>query len=115
MRGNELEVLLDILPNYINHFKRYPGSLLAKIFGVFTVKKAGTGPVDVLLMENTLNFRDKKNLQYIFDLKGSYANRITNTGSRPSGEVRKDRDFLRIKKKRKNALNFNAPSEEIVQ
>jgi len=54
MRESELTVFMKILPNYIDHLQRNPDSLLAKIFGVFTVKKDGLGTVHVVLMENTL-------------------------------------------------------------
>ena len=41
MKENELQVMLRILPHYLEHHRRNPDSLIAKIFGVFTVKKAG--------------------------------------------------------------------------
>ena len=50
--------MLKILPEYVEHHRRNPDSLLAKIFGVFTIKKYGMGNVHVMLMENTLQIKD---------------------------------------------------------
>ena len=50
----ELDLLLKILPNLSQHFINNPDSLLAKIFGVFTVETFRVDKVHVLLMENTL-------------------------------------------------------------
>jgi hypothetical protein len=54
MTGAEIEVMLKILPNYIEHLRKTPNSLIAKIFGIFTIEKDGFGKVHVMLMENTL-------------------------------------------------------------
>jgi 1-phosphatidylinositol-4-phosphate 5-kinase len=54
MSQTEIDVLLKILPNYIDHLRKNPNSLIAKIFGIFTIEKEGFGKVHVMLMENTL-------------------------------------------------------------
>ena len=51
---SELEIMINILPSYIEHNKRYPDSLISKTFGVFTVKREGMDPVYLVLMENTV-------------------------------------------------------------
>ena len=71
MRGGELNAILDMLPDYINHLEQNPDSLLCKIFGVFTIKMAGLAPVNVLLMENTMQLTKEERLLKVFDLKGS--------------------------------------------
>ena len=58
MKGSELKTMLKILPEYVQHHLRNPNSLLAKIFGVFTIKKFGMRPVHVMLMENTLQIKN---------------------------------------------------------
>ena len=63
--------MLSILPSYIAHHLKYPDSLIAKIFGVFTVKRSGMSPVILCLMENTVQLKNEKMLQFKFDLKGS--------------------------------------------
>ena len=76
MTTSELNLLLKILPNLSKHFINNPSSLLAKIFGVFTIETFRVDKVYVLLMENTLKLHDAKQLSNIFDLKGSMVNRI---------------------------------------
>ena len=76
MTKSELHLLLKILPNLSKHFINNPASLLAKIFGVFTIETFRVDKVYVLLMENTLKLNDTNQLSHIFDLKGSMVNRI---------------------------------------
>ena len=54
MTKGELNLLLSILSPLTTHFKKNPESLLAKIFGIFTVKTKGTEEIHLMLMENTL-------------------------------------------------------------
>lgn len=75
MSSEEMGWLHEIMPQYVEHFKRNPCSLIAKIFGTFTVQIAGLVPVKVLLMENTLQVQD--NLDKLFDLKGSWVARTS--------------------------------------
>ena len=60
MSKNELNIMLELIPEYSNHFIRNPESLLAKILGLFTIKSSQTGPVHIMLMENTLRYKDEK-------------------------------------------------------
>ena len=57
MSSSELKLLLKILPDYAKHLENNPYSLIARIFGVFTVKVESLAPVTIMLMENTLQFR----------------------------------------------------------
>jgi len=50
----ELKLFMSLLDDYINHLLTNPDSLLAKIYGVFTVKSSQIDEVSVLLMDNTL-------------------------------------------------------------
>lgn len=45
MRAGEFKIFLKFLPQYVEHFVKNPTSLLAKIFGVFTVHRQGLGEV----------------------------------------------------------------------
>ena len=97
MKNEEIKVMLKILPNYIEHLRKTPGSLIAKIFGIFTIEKEGFGKVHVMLMENTLQFYDSKKLECIFDLKGSTFDRSTK-GEIKNSTIRKDLDFIAVKR-----------------
>lgn len=105
MRKDEFVTMLKILDSYIDHLIKYPDSLLAKIFGVFTIKKEGMEPVHLMLMENSLQFKDKSKIRFVYDLKGSTYGRLTK-GKMTCKTVRKDLDFLADKKKYPNYLSL---------
>lgn len=54
---SEVIIMMEILDSYIRHHLKYPDSLIAKIFGVFTVKREGMAPVMLCLMENTVQLK----------------------------------------------------------
>jgi hypothetical protein len=88
MRQGEVNIFLKFLPSYIDHFSKNPQSLLAKIFGVYSVHRKGMGRVQIMLMENTLQFKNKQNIKSIYDLKGSTYQRTSDQG------VLKDLNFM---------------------
>ena len=50
----ESKKFLDILYLYIRHIKDTNNkSLIARIYGVFTIKTQGLVPVDIMIMQNT--------------------------------------------------------------
>ena len=75
MYDDELKVFLQALPDYFKHLKANPGSLIARIYGLFNVKIQDISPVNLLLMANTIRVSSTDNIQNIFDLKGSVVNR----------------------------------------
>jgi len=105
MNKLEIKVMLNILPNYIEHLRKTPGSLIAKIFGIFTIEKEGFGEVHVMLMENTLQFYEPEKLECIFDLKGSTFDRSVK-GELKKSTIRKDLDFIAAKRKRPNLFKM---------
>jgi len=46
----ELKLFLRILPSYLNHLKENPKGLLAKIYGLFTIKTNKIHEVNIILM-----------------------------------------------------------------
>ena len=97
--------LHEIMPHYVEHFKRNPCSLIAKIFGVFTVQIAGLVPVKVLLMENTLQVQDS--LDKLFDLKGSWVART----SHPNEFTLKDNNW-RIQSQKEQLVKIDPRLKE---
>lgn len=53
MNNNELRVFKKALPDYVHHVLKNPGSLIARIYGVFTVTMEDLVPVHLLLMANS--------------------------------------------------------------
>ena len=73
MNKSEQAVLVKALPKYLDHLCKNPKSLIAKIYGIYTVKMEDIGEVHILLMGNLfLNVKEKLSE---FDLKGSIINR----------------------------------------
>jgi hypothetical protein len=53
MTKEELNLYIELLPKFSLHFRQNENSLLAKIYGVFTVNTKYMKEVHVMLMENT--------------------------------------------------------------
>ena len=70
MRDDEMSFFKNrISRSYFQYLKENTGSLLARIYGIYTVHMAGYAPVDLILMAHTLQISDE--LERVFDLKGS--------------------------------------------
>lgn len=73
----ELNTLLEILPDFVKHFKENPNSLIAKIFGVFTFERFNPyEQYHLLLMKNVCGYQSKF-VERKYDLKGSTYTRFT--------------------------------------
>lgn len=113
IKKSELNIMLQMLPRYIDHNLQYPESLIGKIFGVFTVKRAGSSPIYLALMENTTQY-DPKMLRYKFDLKGSTYMRKTK-GLITSNTDRKDLDLLELKEEKTKLLKISTINRHILK
>ena len=88
MSDGEKETFLRIFKAYVDWITIDPWSLLARIYGVFTVKIEGLAPVNLILMGNTLKKSNPKaKLSYLFDLKGSLIKRKTHN-PKPSSTLK---------------------------
>ena len=99
-----------MLPALAEHYKKNKDSLIVKTFGAFTVKTDSTDEVHLVLMENTLQLKNKKGLEYIFDLKGSLVDRKVKGKITPSTTL-KDLNLLMALEASKNFIKLE--SEEI--
>jgi hypothetical protein len=83
------------LPDYYKHLKKYPKSLIARIYGIYTVKKKGYHKVNLMLMGNTLRWQNSADKYRTYDLKGSTFDRFVKTDctSNPNTTL-KDVNFL---------------------
>lgn len=65
-------ILLDLLDDFIEYLQIYKNqSLIAKIFGVYTIKTDRFVPVDMIVMENTAKISHQSFDKLVFDIKGS--------------------------------------------
>jgi hypothetical protein len=77
-----------------SHFKKYPDSLLARIYGVYRVQMKNYDAVNLILMGNTLKFKNKDDIFRVYDLKGSrVARMVNNTNAKPTTTL-KDLNFF---------------------
>jgi len=84
--------------SYFEYLKENTGSLLARIYGIYTVHMAGYAPVDLILMAHTLQISGE--LERVFDLKGSWVNRRVkvNRREKTGGRTLKDDNFSEMAK-----------------
>lgn len=96
---DELKIFLEALPDYFEHLRSNPNSLIARIYGVFKVKMEDIVPVNLLLMANTIRCESSSLIQNVFDLKGSVINReVTKTKGLKNTSTLKDLNLQKIKK-----------------
>ena len=51
MRGDEKKTMINMLDNYINHIKKSNNrSLLARIYGIFTIKTPLINSIDLIIL-----------------------------------------------------------------
>jgi len=84
--------------SYFKYLKQNTGSLLARIYGIYTVHMAGYAPVDLILMAHTIQISGE--LERVFDLKGSWVNRCVkvNRREKTGGRTLKDENFEEVAK-----------------
>jgi 1-phosphatidylinositol-4-phosphate 5-kinase len=72
---SEQRFLIKILSAYTDFIRKNPKSLLARIYGCFTVRIDSVAPINLLFMENTFHRIPEPDM--VFDLKGSLLGRKT--------------------------------------
>lgn len=58
------------------HVKEYPASLLARVYGIYSIEFKGLESIHIILMGNTLRWQNRSDISKIYDLKGSTFNRF---------------------------------------
>lgn len=104
MTNRELEEFVKMLPKYIDHLSEHPESLLARIYGVFTVRMEDIVPIHIILMGNTCQYNNAQNIENVFDLKGSLVNRKYKGKDYKSTQTLKDLNL--IKKCKQKIVRF---------
>ena len=97
MNNAELKVFRNCLPDYVMFLRENPDSMIARIYGVFTVQMEDITPVHLLLMSNAA--QAGKNIKNVFDLKGSIINRKVEDHHITAGGTLKDVNLLDLKRK----------------
>ena len=94
LKEDELKLLVrkGVLEKYYAHLRKNKHSMLARFYGIYTVKIKYMKPISVVIMDNLMG--DHLNeIQRIYDLKGSTHKRISKK-LKNNKSVRKDLNFL---------------------
>jgi 1-phosphatidylinositol-4-phosphate 5-kinase len=100
MRLDEMNSFFSMIKSYYKHVKNNRDSILARIYGVYTIKLFDIKPVHIMLMQNCMSISsagESGSRLKIFDLKGSTFNRQVKKGKNTAGFVMKDFNFLLMK------------------
>ena len=91
-----------LLEKYHNYIKSNPQSMLARFYGIYTIKIKFMKPINVIIMDNVMG-KHSEDIVRVFDLKGStYGRRtvpVSSFGKFDHTMALKDLDFLDRKEK----------------
>lgn len=104
--SSELETINGgFLMNYYSHINNND-SLIAKIYGIFSIVINDITKIHIILMQNLVNC-NSKHIKNIFDIKGSSFQRSTNLFNHQSNmSPLKDLDFLWMKRVEPDLVSF---------
>jgi len=77
--------LLKLLGPLLQHFKTNKDSLIARIYGLYSIKTNIFGTLDIIVMQNTATLVNIHADLLKFDLKGSLVNRLTPLANEEEG------------------------------
>eukprot|EP00347_Sterkiella_histriomuscorum_P009160 403342290 len=90
MTDSELSTFKSMFQDYYEYLQNNPRSMLARIYGIFTVQMEDIVPVHLILMGNTIQCSKPSEILNKFDLKGSLFNRKVKGKNHERGTVLKD-------------------------
>ena len=78
MTDTDFSAFKKMFHSYVAHVSEHKNSILARIYGIYTILMKDRDPINLIVMGNTKRTADDKlSLLYLFDLKGSTVNRKT--------------------------------------
>ena len=93
-----------MLDDLIVHYEKNSDSLLARIYGMYTLKSQYFSSVDVIIMKN-IAYMEKSKDKMVFDIKGSTVNRFVNLPDERFNDtnfnqksILKDMNYIKINK-----------------
>lgn len=114
MTDSDLATFKRLFKQYFTAVSTRPGSLLARIYGIYTIKMEEVAPVHLILMGNTKKSNDA-NIVNVFDLKGSFINReVEGKNLKPTATL-KDINLLNICKNTNLLLFRPEDQKEIME
>lgn len=85
MTDSDYNAFNKMFHKYVEHISKHPDSLLARVYGIYTIRMKDRDPINLIVMGNTKRTAgDNLSLLYVYDLKGSTVNRLTKSkGGKP--------------------------------
>ena len=83
---------------YFAHVCKYDSSILARVYGIYSVSMEDQRPVKLLVMGNGMPGVKREHIKGIFDLKGSMINRIVKGKNHKPTATLKDQNLLAMNK-----------------
>ena len=71
LSSSDKKKLTEIMSDYCAYLTKNNDSLLARIYGMFSINRPLHKSVDIIIMQNTCLIKEKTNKIFSFDLKGS--------------------------------------------
>ena len=99
MTDDDFDAWCRIQKHYFKHVQTNENSLLARVYGVYSIRMEDQKPVKLVVMENGIRGAKREDILGIFDLKGSMVNRLVKGSDiKPTATV-KDQNLLAKNKK----------------
>lgn len=92
MTDSDFNAFQRIQKAYFAHVSRHDNSLLARVYGIYSVKMEDQKPVKLIVMENGM--KGISDVLGVFDLKGSMVNRIVKGKNFKPTATLKDKNLL---------------------
>lgn len=99
MTSTDLSTFKKLFRDYFKIVSTRPNSVLARIYGIYTVKMEEIEGVSLVLMGNTKKSDDKL-IEHVFDLKGSIINREVKGKNLKNTATLKDVNLLNLCKEK---------------
>lgn len=114
MTDSDFNAFKRIQKAYFARVCSEPDSLLARIYGIYSVKMENQDPVRLIVMGNSMKLHkhvhidsvsNPDKIKGIFDVKGSMVNRMTKGELKPTKTL-KDKNLLKLAHQNKNFFRF---------
>lgn len=113
LTSEEVKLLDMIIKDYVDHIKKMENqSMLARIYGLFTITTTYFVPLKIMVMQNTYQSSCKSDCVLKFDLKGSriarfQSNVLNENSEQLLSQARSEEEFFKIVKTDKTLKDVN--------
>jgi len=113
MTTGDFNAFKKLFRAYFDHIHMYEKSIIARIYGVYSVKMGEADPVYLMMLGNCKKCEDR-HIKRVFDLKGSIVKRHVPGDDHKNTAVLKDVNFLGMVKNEPVMMFDHKKKEEII-